>query len=433
MKIVIIGGSFAGIRAAQLLNEACPQAEIYLIEKQNEIGFIPSSFHLLLTKQIVDKKQSHWITKERLEETSRINVLTQKSAIGLVENEVLLYNGEKVPFDQLIIATGSAQSFKRLDEAEAQHIYSVKSGTNFTELETVLAQADKVAVVGGGQVGVELAEDLTTLGKKVDLYESRNQILFRYLDEQMTEPILNEMTKSGIQLFLNEQVQVLADKNGAILESEKRKARYDVVLLANHTRPDNRLWAETIKLNDDGTIWVDDYLRTSRKDVYAIGDAIQVTFRPTQEKMYVSLVNNAIRTAQVVSQTISGKPTKDVGTYRPVGNKWFGHFVGSVGLTESERFFYARKVRKINQEHRVSLTNNEKISLQLLVDQETDQLIGAQLQSKSSVFRLLDLLTIAIEQQWTLQQLEAHELFFQPEYRTPETILTEMSGSSYED
>ncbi|MDG3374827.1 hypothetical protein P5D95_25490, partial [Vibrio parahaemolyticus] len=116
-----------------------------------------------------------------------------------------------------------------------------------------------------------------------------------------------------------------------------------------------------------------------------------------------------------------------------VGNKWFGHFVGSVGLTESERFFYARKVRKINQEHRVSLTNNEKISLQLLVDQETDQLIGAQLQSKSSVFRLLDLLTIAIEQQWTLQQLEAHELFFQPEYRTPETILTEMSGSSYED
>ncbi|GEK36906.1 hypothetical protein RV17_GL001784 [Enterococcus thailandicus] len=321
MKIVIIGGSFAGIRAAQLLNEACPQAEIYLIEKQNEIGFIPSSFHLLLTKQIVDKKQSHWITKERLEETSRINVLTQKSAIGLVENEVLLDNGEKVPFDQLIIATGSAQSFKRLDEAEAQHIYSVKSGTNFTELETVLAQADKVAVVGGGQVGVELAEDLTTLGKKVDLYESRNQILFRYLDEQMTEPILNEMTKSGIQLFLNEQVQVLADKNGAILESEKRKARYDVVLLANHTRPDNRLWAETIKLNDDGTIWVDDYLRTSRKDVYAIGDAIQVTFRPTQEKMYVSLVNNAIRTAQVVSQTISGKPTKDVGTYRPVGNK----------------------------------------------------------------------------------------------------------------
>nr|WP_265331473.1 FAD-dependent oxidoreductase [Enterococcus durans] len=69
--------------------------------------------------------------------------------------------------------------------------------------------------------------------------------------------------------------------------------------------------ARKLKLNDDGTIWVDDYLQTSAKNIYAIGDTIQVNFRPTEEKMYVSLVNNAIRTAHVVSRTISGKPTKD--------------------------------------------------------------------------------------------------------------------------
>lgn len=254
------------------------------------------------------------------------------------------------------------------------------------------------------------------------MYESQKKLLFRYFDPEMVEPLKKELKKLNIPLFLNEQVQSLEENNQVSVITDQKSESYDLVLLANHTRPDHRMWQDQLKLNDDGTIWVDEYLQTSAKDIYAIGDAIQVTFQPTKEKMYVSLVNHAIRTAQVVSQTIGGTPKKDPGTYRPIGNHWFGYFLGSVGLTEEESIFYPQKVIKKYLTIRLSAIKPEKARIKVICD-ENQRLLGAQLYSKEDIFYLLDRLTLVVEEGWTLQRLLEHELFFQPEYRMPIQLL----------
>lgn len=418
MRIVIIGGSFAGIYAAMSLRKSCPDSEIILLEKQEKIGFIPSGVNLFLKKEIARNEQLYWMTKEELEALYEIDVQVCAEVVSLeiATKKLFIQNGRQLSFDTLIIATGSNQQFRNV--MTSSQIRSVKDTHLKETLEQKLEKAKKVAVVGAGQVGLELAEAMVRQKKDVHLYESRKTLLFRYFDPEMVEPLRKELIQKQIQLFFNEQVQSLDEKEQVMVTTDQRIESYDLVLLANHTRPDHHIWQEQLKLNEDGTIWVDEYLQTSAKDVYAIGDAIQVTFQPTQEKMYVSLVNNAIRTAQVVSQTIGGNPKKDPGTYRAIGNHWFGYFLGSVGLTEEESIFYPQSISKKYLIAQVSATKQQEIKIKVIFD-ENSHMLGAQLYSKEDIFYLLDRLTFAVEENWTLKKLLEHELFFQPEYRMP--------------
>ncbi|WP_142658456.1 NAD(P)/FAD-dependent oxidoreductase [Enterococcus faecium] len=431
MNIVIVGGSFAGIHAAIYLRQLIPTSEIYLIEKQSKLGWIPSGFNLIVKGKVTSEKQLFWITKEELIDRYRIHVYTEKTVIGLEEKKVVLAGGDKLDFDRLILATGSNQNFRNVP-AEARFIHPVKKIQNIAALQQKIMDAKKIAIIGAGQAGIEIAEGLASGKTQIHLYESRKSILFRYLDPEMTEPLVKEMKNQGISLFLEEQVVSLSENETAIVETERRRENYDLVLLANHSHPNNQMWEEQLTLNDDGTIWVDDYLQTSQKDVYAIGDAIQVTFRPTNEKMYVSLVNNAVRTARNVSKTISGSATKDQGTYRPVGNQWFGYFLGSVGMTEEESIFYPQKIETGYAEYKLAAINQSKVKVKFLFDSEK-KILGAQLQSRKEMFHLLDQLTIAVEEGWTLEQLEEHELFFQPEYRVPNMVWSKVANTAYED
>ncbi len=419
MKVVIVGGSFAGIHTAMALRKLCPESEIILIEKQEKIGFIPSGINLLLKKEITKESQLYWMTKEKLEALYNIDVRinTEVASLETATNTLILQNGGQLSFDSLVIATGSNQRFKTIS-TESGLVRSVRDTHLKDSLEESLSHAQKVAIIGAGQVGMELAEGLADQAKEIHLYESRKNLLFRYFDPEMVAPLQEELAKRKIVVFLNEQVQSLTEEKTVIVATDQRKESYDLVLLANHTKPDNRLWQEKLKLNDDGTIWVDDYLQTSAKNIYAIGDTIQVTFRPTEEKMYVSLVNNAIRTARIVSRTISGMATKDPGTYRPVGNHWFGYFLGGVGITEEESIFYPQQTKKTYLKTQISATGQQQVMIKV-IQNEQHQLVGVQLQSTGNIFHLLDQFTLAIEEGWTLEQLEEHELFFQPEYRLP--------------
>ncbi|ONN41616.1 FAD-dependent oxidoreductase [Enterococcus mundtii] len=432
MRIVIVGGSFAGIQTAISLRNDCPESEIIIIEKQARIGFIPNSVNLILKGEFHEEAHHYWITKEQLTQEHQIavRVETEVTALNSDKNQIQLNDGEILSFDFLVIATGSQQRF-RFSTQENDTIWTIKDPKTSQQFQQRIGNAKKIAVVGAGQVGLELIEGLANLGKELHLYESQSTVLFRYFDPEMIKPLYRELNNRGIRYFLNEQVQEIIEAEQTKIFTEKRSETYDLVLLANYTRPDNQLWEESLRLNDDGTIWVNDYLQTSQENIYAIGDAIQVTYRPTQEKMYVSLVNNAIRTAKIASKNISGQQKKDLGTYRPIGNHWFGHYFGSVGLTESESIFYDGEINTQYLTTRASAANQELIQIKVLLTEE-GKLIGAQCHSQAVIFYLLDRLTLAVEEGWTLADLEAREFFFQPEYRAP-TALVKVVDSFDED
>lgn len=189
MRIVIIGGSFAGIYAAISLRKSCPDSEIILLEKQDKIGFIPSGLNLLLKKQFTSKEQLYWLTKEELQALYAIDVQVRTEVVSLeiATKTVFIQNGRQLTFDTLVIATGSSQQFKNGNKST--QIRSVKDIHLKESLEQSLAKAQKIAVIGAGQVGLEIAEGLYHQQKEIHLYESRPTLLFRYFDPEMVEPL----------------------------------------------------------------------------------------------------------------------------------------------------------------------------------------------------------------------------------------------------
>ncbi|MGG5317083.1 FAD-dependent oxidoreductase [Enterococcus sp. AZ072] len=426
MRIVIIGGSFAGIQAAITSREYYPFADIILLEKQPEIGYIPGSLSLLLQDKIADLNQLHWVTLQKLTVDYQIDVQCNQTVVGLTdEGRLQVAANEIVSFDRLIIATGSGQfsRYGSTDERPGARILRFKTKGEAQQLLNQLPEAQKVAVIGAGQVGLEIAEGLQTINKEVHLFESNPQLLFRYLDSEMTQPLVEAVQAAGVQLHLNAYVEDLLEKNEQVLlTAAGEQTAFDLVLVATNTRPDNSLWEKALILNDDGTIQVDSWMQTSRTNVFAVGDAIQVSFQPTGEAMYISLVNNAIRTAKLAAANLNGPKKADPGTLRTIGNYLFGYYVGSTGLTESEGIFYPGTLETQTLELPVHLFTTETQRIKMIFDQETKELLGAQLLSRMPVLEALNRLAAAIRLKETKEQLLQSEEYFHPALNTPQTL-----------
>lgn len=436
MKIVIIGGSFAGIQAAITSRTYYPQAEIVLLEKQPEIGYISGRLSLLLQGKITELDQLSWMSAQQLQEEYQIDVRCNRAVVGLMDgNQLQLADNEIVSYDRLIIATGSGQYSRYGGEvAKSQsRILRFKKKSEAEVLLERLPTVQKIAVIGGGQVGLEMSEGLIHANKQVHLFESSSQLLFRYLDAEMAAPLTKSAAAAGVQLHLNAYVQELQEKNDQVtLITANEQETVDLVLVATSTRPDNSLWDDTLNLNDDGTIQVDRWMQTSRPNVFAVGDAVQVIFQPTGEAMYISLVNNAIRTAKLAAANLAGLKEEDSGTLRTIGNYLFGYYLGSTGLTESEGIFYSAPLRTQTLELPINLFTKEKQRIKLLVDEQTHQLVGAQIVSTAPVLEILNRFAEAIRLKQTIQQLQQSEEFFHPALNLPQPLMARIEDP-YED
>lgn len=426
MRIVIIGGSFAGIQAAITSREYYPAAEIILLEKQPEIGYVSGSLSLMLQGEITELNQLNWTTAQHLQEEYQVDVQCNQTVLGLTgEGDLQLATNETVSFDRLIIATGSGQFSRYGSEAEgaALRILRFKTKAEAEGLLKKLPEAQKIAVIGGGQVGLELAEGLIHVHKRVHLFESSPQLLFRYLDAEMTDPLVQAVEAAGVYLHLNTYVEDLQEtEERVLLLAADEQTAFDLVLVATSTRPDNTLWEKFLTMNDDGTIQVDRWMRTSRTNIFAVGDAIQVSFQPTGEAMYISLVNNAIRTAKLAAANLNGPKKEDPGTLRTIGNHLFGYYLGSTGLTESEGIFYPTALETQIIELPIRLLSKECQRIKLIFDQATTVLVGAQLISTAPVLETLNRLAAAVRLKETKEQLLQSEEFFHPAINTPQPL-----------
>lgn len=419
MRVIIVGGSFGGVQAALDIKRIEPETEVLLIEKQPELGFVPGSLALILKRKAASLDELYWVTQAKLEKLG-IQVKTGVSCTGLLpEDHIRLSTGEKLCFDRLVIATGSQQSFQQ-NKTRSGRIKTCKNKQDVTEIVAQLDELTSVAIIGGGHVGLELADALSQTKKQVHLFESDSMVMGHYFDAEMLQPLETAIRQSTVNLYTETFVDEVKemDEGKVTLFFNETNLEVDLVLLANSTRPDNHIWQD-LDRDDDGTLKVNEYLQTSHPNIYAIGDAIKVKFQLTDEKIYISLVANAIRTAKIASQTITGTLTSDPGTVRVSGNQWFGYFVGSVGLLEKEALLYPERIRIKQLELPAAVVSQEKINVKVIWNAETACLLGAQLVSKQLDFALLDQFASAIQQQQTIHEFMLLERFFHPAFRFP--------------
>jgi NADPH-dependent 2,4-dienoyl-CoA reductase/sulfur reductase-like enzyme len=334
----------------------------------------------------------------------------------------------EIAYDKLIIATGSSQVSQKIRGSESEHVLTYKWRDEATETLNKIDASQHVTIIGGGQVGIEMADLLRQKGKQVALVENMDYVLFKYFDKEMIQPIQTKMRAVGVNLYLNQTVSSIDEnKNNINVQLSHEKIASDTAILAVNVRPDLQFLDQHIQLHMDHTIAVDEYLQTSVQDVFAVGDVVQLSFGAAErESFYGPLVNNAARTGVTVANNLLQPTMSFNGSLRTIGTYVFGYYIASTGMTESESAFSHYKVDVKKQTVPInSLPDAPTITLKYVYEKESQVLLGAQLFSKANVLEKINTLALAIQTKQTFEELKQKEFFFHPAF-TPVIETTNM-------
>ncbi|OTN75573.1 hypothetical protein A5886_000647 [Enterococcus sp. 8G7_MSG3316] len=417
MKIVIIGGSFGGISCAREARRLYPKAEILLIEKKAQIGFIPSGMLLYIEGRIASLADAFFCTVDQLT-AEGITVSLNETVHDIIPEEHLLQTDQrKINYDRLVLAAGSSQDSTILPQPE-ESLLTYKEYAAAQRFVEALSQARTVSIVGAGQAGMEAANTMVGIGKSVSVIESMDYPLFKYFDQTFLQPFLDDLTdKKNLTFYWSEPTLAVTDTDtGFQVETAKHVIESDLVLTTVNVHPSIQPAFAAFRRHSDQTIWTDQYLETSYRDVFAVGDLIQIPNGVTNDTSYMPLVNNAIRSGAAAARNLAEKKVPFRGGLRTVGTQLFDWYLASTGLTESDRFFYEQDIVCHDFEARVSVFESTTIHGKLTIEAQSGRVLGAQLLSKANILEKINLLAFAIEKKATMAELAQKDFFFQPKF-----------------
>lgn len=422
MKVVIIGASFAGVSAALAIRKKHPVAEIHLIEKQETIGYLPGGINGYFNKTSESIQTAEFISEQQLIEKG-ISLLLNAKVVSMDSKQYIVKYEKQaatffMSFDKLILATGSSQWSQKILGSDSEKVLKYKFLPGVLQAIERLERSDKVALIGGGQIGGEAADMLLKKGKEVHLFERMDYLLFKYFDEEMIRPVQAEMESRGVVFHFNETVEKAIDTDeGLLIETKKSKLLCDSAIFAMNVRPDLGYLDESIQTHTDQTVFVNEYLQTSQADIFAIGDCIQVQYGVSKDSFYIPLVNNAVRAGLVVAQNLVEPTTPFVGSLRTIGTKLVDYYIASTGLTEAEGLFHGQSIAVAHvQQKSAQFSGCEKICGKIIFEKESHKILGAQLISKANILEKINTLALGIQMGQKLEALYQKDFLYHPYY-----------------
>ena len=431
MKVVIIGASFAGIHCAIRAKQLYPYDQIILIEKEEQLGYLPSGLTLLLNGKIKELDEATFMTKEVLENKG-IRLMLGVSATDFnFEEDYVETTSDRIYYDKLVLAMGSSQISQKLVSNHPGFLTYKKKSEAKDSLERI-ESSEEIAVIGAGQTGMELASALVTKGKKVKLFESMNYPLYKSFDPDVIEPLINELNQEkNITSYFSQTVKDVEDtklENGLNLITQQESVSCDSAFLATNVRPDLSMFKEQLEYHTDQTLKVDEYFETSQPNVFAIGDLVQVPSMLLKQSLYLPLINNAVRSGQVCAENLEKKKVAYHGAIRVIGTHIFNHYLASCGLTEADSFLYEDPVESLTLNLPVSTVEKEKtVRVKFTYNEKTKVLLGAQMISKANILEKINTYALAIDLKMTIQELAQKDYFYHPLYANPVSDMIQLS------
>lgn len=333
-------------------------------------------------------------------------------------------------FDKLIVTTGSWPIMPNIDGIELDNIVLSK---NFNHSNTIIEKAKtakNVVVVGAGYIGIELVEAFEMNGKQVTLIDSVDRILNRYLDEEFTQVTEKELQDHGVTLALGQTVTRFEGVDGKVAKVITTKGEYeaDLVILCIGFRPNTSLLEGQVDMLNNGAIIVNEYMQTSKPDVYAAGDSCAIRYNPTGQHAYIPLATNAVRMGTLVAKNLVTPTMAYMGTQGTSGIKIYDYNIASTGLTEGAASDLAMNVKTVTIEDSYRpefMPEHEKVLLKVVFEETSRRIVGAQIMSKADLTQAMNTLSICIQNHMTIDQLAFVDFFFQPHYNKPWNFLNQ--------
>lgn len=428
MKYVIVGGVAGGASTAARLRRLDEQAEIVMFEKGPHVSFSNCCLPYRLSEQVDANDKLVLMSPEQF--------ACQYNIEARVSNEVLSIDraGKKVrvknllneqeyeeAYDKLILAPGANAVIPNIKGIENANIFVVKNVVDIAKLYSFLKEKEvkKVSVIGGGFIGVEVAENLTDAGYAVSLVEAMPQILRTY-DYDMVQILHKEMMEKGVDLILGDKA-VEFKESDMVLESGK-VVEGEAVVMAVGVKPDSVLAKDAgLELNDCGAIKVDANYCTSDPDIYAVGDAIEVFNALTHKPMMLPLAGPAQKQARAAADHIYGRPVRNTGYIGSSCIKVFDYNAASTGLTaaqcEAEGISY--DIAYVIPQDKVGLMpGSTPLHYKLIYEVPTGKVLGAQAISKGDAAKRVDIVATLIKFGGTVDDLRDLELCYAPPFST---------------
>jgi NADPH-dependent 2,4-dienoyl-CoA reductase/sulfur reductase-like enzyme/rhodanese-related sulfurtransferase len=353
IKIVIIGGVAAGPKTACRVKRLLPDAEVTIVDQDSLISYGGCGIPYYVSGDVSDEQELrstsfHMVRDERFfQEAKGVTALTSTCAIAINRNlktvqvrNVITGEEAAIPFDKLVLATGSCPSVLPVPGADLPGVFVISDMHKAIAIKDRLAkgQAGKAVVIGGGAIGIEMAEAFTDLwGVETTLIEFMPQLLPNLLDRSFAEMLANHLRQKGISVHTCEGAQSIEANDlgqACRVVTLRRTIETDLVVMAAGVRPRDSLARDAgLLVGPRGGIVVNNRLQTSDPDIYAAGDCVETVHLVSGKKTYAPLGSVANRQGRIVADNLAGIPSTFEGVVGSFIMKAFDVCVGATGLT----------------------------------------------------------------------------------------------------
>ena len=430
MKIVIVGGVAGGATAAARIRRLDEKAEILVFERTGYISYANCGLPYYIGDVIQKKADLTLQTPESFWKRFRITMKVQHEVLAIhPEKKIVsvrnLATGEifEEGYDKLVLSPGAKAVVPQLPGVNSKKIFTLRTVEDtFAIKDFVTEHKPRSAVmVGGGFIGVELAENLRQLGLEVTIVQRPTQLLSPF-DADMAAFIHNQMRKNGIKLALGATVTGFQE-NGegiSVLLKDGNTVHGDLVVLAIGVTPETSLAKEAgLALGLKDSILVNDRMETSIKDIYAVGDAVQVKHAVTGDDSLIALAGPANKQGRIVADNICGGDSRYLGSQGSSVIKLFDMTAATTGINEKQARKAGLSVDRVilsPMSHAGYYPGGKIMTMKVVFEKESYRLLGAQIVGYDGVDKRIDVLATAIHAGMKATDLKDLDLAYAPPY-----------------
>ncbi|MFY9176669.1 MAG: FAD-dependent oxidoreductase [Caldicoprobacterales bacterium] len=431
MKVLVIGGVAAGTKVAAKLKRENHDCEVTILTKSKDISYAGCGIPYYVGSIIPNRNQLIVNTPESFSELTGVSVLTQVEvtkvnpsdktvdAINLKTNQPLKYE-----YDKLVIASGAQAISPPFDGINLKNVFLVRTPDDGEALRTAVEAGDikRAVVVGGGYVGLEVAENLFYQGVRVNIIDMAKHILPGF-DKEISEYVENHLADQGIITFTETKLEaIIGEEKVEKIKTSSRAFKADAVILCVGIKPNTDFVEDSgIELMPNKTIKVNEFLQTNIKDIYAVGDCTTVTNRLTNEPIWSPMGSTANIAGRIAAKNIAGSKTAYPGVLGTAVVKLPELNVGRTGLTETDAKqagFDAESVVAVVDDKAHYYPGASFFIVKMIAHKETKKLLGLQVLGKGAVDKMVDIAVTAITMGATLYDIQNMDLAYAPSFST---------------
>ncbi len=428
-KVLIVGGVAGGATAAARLRRLDEHADIIMFERGDYISFANCGLPYYIGDVIDDREELTLQTPESFNKRLNVDVRIRSEVIQINRDkktvDVKEANGKvyQESYDYLILSPGADPIIPPIEGAKSEAVFTLRNISDTFRIKDYINsnKPNNAVVVGAGYIGIEMAENLHSLGLDVTIIELSDHVI-QPLDLDMAAEVHKHIIKKGVKLYLNHGVTALHFNNGTydVELNEGPSVKADMVILAVGVKPESALAKNAgLELGTRGCIVTDNHMKTNDPFIYAVGDAVEVVDYISKKKVFIPLASPANRQGRIAADNIAGIESTYGGTLGTAILKAFDMTVAMVGNNE-------RALKDSGMDYEKSFTFSASnasyypgatyMTIKLLFQKPTGKILGAQITGVKGVDKRIDVIATAIKAGMTVHDLTNLELSYAPPF-----------------